>query len=255
MKDTSMKSKVALVTGGGAGMGRAICLQFAREGSKVLVAERNAQAGEETAGMIRDAGGEALFVQSDISRAADVDKMMRTCLDTYGRLDYAVNNAGVEGTLMPLADCSEENWDTVVGINLKGTWMCLKAELQQMIKGGGGAIVNLSSVAGLGGFPGLAPYSAAKHGVLGLTKTAAMEYAVNNIRVNAICPGLIDTDMGNRFTGGPKSDLEQFIISLKPMKRRGSPAEVAEAAIWLCSDAASFVTGHAMVVDGGMRTL
>lgn len=255
MKDTSMKSKVALVTGGGAGMGRAICLQFAREGSKVLVAERNAQAGEETAVMIRDAGGEALFVQSDISRAADVDKMMRTCLDTYGRLDYAVNNAGVEGTLMPLAECSEENWDTIVGTNLKGTWMCLKAELHQMIKGGGGAIVNLSSVAGLGGFPGLAPYSAAKHGVLGLTKTAAMEYAVNNIRVNAICPGLIDTDMGNRFTGGPKSDLEQFIISLKPMKRRGSPAEVAEAAIWLCSDAASFVTGHAMVVDGGMRTL
>lgn len=255
MEVTSMVSKVALVTGGGAGMGRAICLQFAREGAKVVVAERNAVDGEQTAKMIRDTGGDACFVHTDISRSADVDIMLRTCLDTYGTLDYAVNNAGVEGTLMPLAEGTEENWDTVVGTNLKGTWMCLRAELQQMIKGDGGAIVNLSSVAGLGGFPGLAPYSAAKHGVLGLTKTAAMEYAANNIRVNAICPGLIDTDMGNRFTGGPKSDLEQFILSLKPMKRRGSPAEVAEAAIWLCSDAASFVTGHAMVVDGGMRTL
>ena len=255
MEAKSMLSKVALVTGAGAGMGRAIALQYAREGAKVLVAERNSSAGEETARLIRDAGGESLFVQADISRAADVDKMMKACLDAFGKLDYACNNAGVEGTLMPLAECSEENWDTVVGVCLKGTWLCMKAELQQMIKGGGGSIVNLSSVAGLGGFPGLAPYSAAKHGVLGLTKTVAKELAPYNVNVNAICPGLIDTDMANRFTGGPKADLEQFILSLKPMKRRGTPAEVAEAAIWLSSDAASFVTGHAMVVDGGMRTL
>jgi NAD(P)-dependent dehydrogenase (short-subunit alcohol dehydrogenase family) len=250
-----MTGKVALVTGGSSGIGRATCLCFAREGAQVVLAARRVTEGEQTAQMVREAGGEALFVRADVSQAADVQALVRTCVETYGRLDYACNNAGIEGTIVSLVDYSEAQWDTIIDINLKGTWLCMKAEIPHMITHGGGVIINVASVAGMIGFPGLGPYVATKHGIIGLTKTAAMEYAQQNIRVNVVCPGLIDTAMADRFTGGPDSAVEQFIMSLKPMRRRGTSAEVAEAVVWLCADAASYVTGHSMVVDGGLMTI
>jgi NAD(P)-dependent dehydrogenase (short-subunit alcohol dehydrogenase family) len=251
----TMTGKVALVTGGSSGIGRATCVRFALEGAAVIVAARRADEGEETAQLVREAGGEALVVRTDIARPADVQALVTTCLARYGRLDYACNNAGIEGPVGPLAECSEAEWDTIMGINLRGTWLCMKAELAAMRAQGGGGIVNVASIAGLIGFPGLGPYVATKHAIIGLTKTAAMEYAQDRIRVNVVCPGLIDTPMADRFTGGPQTAVEQFIMSLKPMRRRGTPAEVAEAIVWLCSDAASFVTGHSMVVDGGFMTI
>jgi len=251
----AMTGKVALVTGGSSGIGRATCVRFAREGATVVLAARRAAEGEQTAQLVRAAGGEALFVPADIARPAEVQALVATCLARFGRLDYACNNAGIEGPLGPLAECSEAQWDTVMGINLKGTWMCMKAEIPPMRAQGGGAIVNVASILGLIGFPGLGPYVATKHAIIGLTKTAAMEHAQDHIRVNVVCPGLIDTAMADRFTGGPQTDVEKFVLSLKPMRRRGTPAEVAEAVLWLCSDAASFVTGHSMMVDGGLMTI
>ena len=251
----TMTDKVALVTGGSSGIGRATCVRFAREGATVVLAARRAAEGEQTAQLVRAAGGEALFVPADIARPAEVQALVATCLARFGRLDYACNNAGIEGPLGPLAECSEAQWDTVMGINLKGTWMCMKAEIPPMRAQGGGAIVNVASILGLIGFPGLGPYVATKHAIIGLTKTAAMEHAQDHIRVNVVCPGLIDTAMADRFTGGPQTDVEKFVLSLKPMRRRGTPAEVAEAVLWLCSDAASFVTGHSMMVDGGLMTI
>jgi NAD(P)-dependent dehydrogenase (short-subunit alcohol dehydrogenase family) len=205
--------------------------------------------------MVRGAGGEALFVRADVSHAADVHTLVRTCVETYGRLDYACNNAGIEGTKMSLGDYGAADWDTIIAINLTGTWLCMQAEILHMTTHGGGVIVNMASVAGLIGFPGLGPYVATKHGIIGLTKTAAMEYAQQHIRVNVVCPGLIDTAMADRFTGGPESAVEQFIMSLKPLRRRGTAAEVAEAVVWLCADAASYVTGHSIVVAGGLMPI
>ena len=254
----TMAGKVALITGGSSGIGRSSGLLFAREGAQVVVAARRVDEGEQTAQMIRAAGGEALFVQTDVAHAAEVQTLVQTCVERYGRLDYAVNNAGVEGSIMPLIDYSEEDWDTIIDINLKGIWLCMKAEILQMRKNGGGAIVNISSVGGLIGFPRLGPYVASKHGIIGLTKTAALEYAADKIRVNVICPGLIDTPMADRFVGGMQAagiDAEQLLLSLAPLKRRGTPEEIAEAAVWLCSDAASYVTGHSMIVDGGFMAI
>ena len=251
----TMTGKVALVTGGSSGIGRATCIRFAQEGAAVVLAARRVAEGEQTAQLVREAGGEALFVRTNVAQPADVQALVATCLARYGRLDYACNNAGTEGPVGLLAECSEAQWDTIMGINLKGTWLCMKAELPPMRAQGGGAIVNVASVAGMIGFPGLGPYVATKHGIVGLTKTAAMEHAQDHIRVNVVCPGLIDTAMADRFTGGPQTGVEQFIMALKPMRRRGTPAEVAEAIVWLCSDAASYVTGHSMVVDGGFMTI
>jgi NAD(P)-dependent dehydrogenase (short-subunit alcohol dehydrogenase family) len=251
----AMTGKVALVTGGSSGIGRATCVRFAQEGAAVVLGARRVAEGEETARLVREAGGEALFVRTDVAQPADVESLVATCLARHGRLDYACNNAGTEGAVGPLVGCSEAQWDAIVGTNLKGVWLCMKAEVPPMRARGGGAIVNVSSVAGLIGFPGLGPYVATKHGIIGLTKTAAMEHAQDHIRVNAVCPGLIDTAMADRFTGGAQSALEQFILSLKPMRRRGAPTEVAEAILWLCSDAASYVTGQSMVVDGGLMTI
>ena len=251
----TMTGKVALVTGGSSGIGRATCVRFAQEGAAVVLAARRVAEGEQTAQLVREAGGEALFVRTDVARPADVQALVTACLARYGRLDYACNNAGTEGAILPLVECSEAQWDTIIGTNLKGTWLCMKAEVPPMRAQGGGAIVNVASVAGLIGFPGLGPYVATKHGIIGLTKTAAMEHAQDHIRVNVVCPGLIDTAMADRFTGGPQTDVERFLISLKPMRRRGASAEVAEAIVWLCSDAASYVTGHSMVVDGGFMTI
>lgn len=250
-----MTGKVALVTGGSSGIGQATALHFAREGARTVVAARRTSEGEHTVQMIKNGGGEAIFVNTDVSKASEVQSLVAMCLETYGRLDYACNNAGIEGTIGPTIDCREEDWDAVIDINLKGTWLCLKYEIPPMIAQGGGAIVNMASVGGLIGFPGFGPYVATKHGIIGLTKTTAMEHAQHHIRVNVVCPGLIDTPMGDRAMGGRGTDLEQFVLSLKPMRRRGTPEEVAEAVIWLCSDAASFVTGHSMIVDGGLMTI
>lgn len=206
--------------------------------------------GEETVGQIQVAGGEATFVRADVSQTAEVEALVRRTVETFGRLDCAHNNAGIEGELAATADCAEANWDRTIAINLKGVWLCMKYEIPQMLQQGGGAIVNTSSVAGLVGFPNLPAYVATKHGVAGLTRTAALEYAEQGIRVNAVCPGVIQTAMIDRIVGGDAAAEAQF-TALEPVGRMGSPAEVAQVVVWLCSDAASFVTGVAMPVDGG----
>jgi NAD(P)-dependent dehydrogenase (short-subunit alcohol dehydrogenase family) len=242
------------VTGGSAGIGRAACLRFAEAGAKVVLAARRAEQGEQTAELVRAAGGEALFVRADVSRPAEVEALAERCVQTYGRLDYAFNNAGIENPLTLLVDLNENSWDAVIDTNLKGVWLSMKAEIPRIIAAGGGAIVNMASVGGLLGFPGMGPYCASKHGVIGLTKTAALEYAPQKLRVNVVCPSLIDTAMADRFTGGPGSSIEEFVMSRTPLHRRGTPAEVAEAVVWLCSDAASFVNGHSLVIDGGLMS-
>lgn len=244
------KEEVALVTGGGSGIGRATAMAFARKGAKVVVADVQADDGKATAQQIQRDGGEALFVQTDVSQPAQVEFLIETIVDSYGRLDFACNNAGIEGEAAPTADCTEENWDRVLNINLKGVWLCLKHEIRQMLKQGGGAIVNMSSVAGLVGSENVPAYAASKHGIVGLTRTAALEYADDGIRVNAICPGVIHTAMIERFTGGDK-ELQEGLAEDQPLGRMGKPQEIADVVTWLCSDSASFVTGHAMAVDGG----
>jgi NAD(P)-dependent dehydrogenase (short-subunit alcohol dehydrogenase family) len=246
-----MKDKVALVTGGSAGIGRAAALAFAREGAKVVVADVQVAGGQETVRLIRDAGGEAVFVRTDVASPVEVKALVDEAVQRYGRLDYAFNNAGIEGTLAPTAECSEENWNRTLEINLKGVWLCMRAEIAQMLKQGGGAIVNTASVAGLVGFQNLPAYCASKGGVVQLTRTAALEYAKMGIRINAVCPGVIRTAMVERVTGGNPQTEAQF-VAMEPVGRMGTPEEVAAAVVWLCSDAASFVTGHPMVVDGGL---
>lgn len=254
------EGKVVLVTGGGSGMGRASALAFAKVGAKAVVADVSIEGGEETVRMIKDIGGEAIFVQADVSKAVEVEMLIYKVTRNYGRLDYAHNNAGIEGTQTFTVECSEENWDRVIGVNLKGVWLCMKYEIPQMLQAGGGAIVNTASTFGLVGSKiGLPAYIASKHGVIGLTKAAALEYAQKGIRVNAVCPGTIQTPMYERVnqvaTGGDpeaKVELGKQILAKEPTGRIGRPEEVAEAVIWLCSEAASFVTGHTMVVDGGL---
>jgi NAD(P)-dependent dehydrogenase (short-subunit alcohol dehydrogenase family) len=255
---STMAGKVALITGGSSGIGRSASLLFAREGARIVVAARRTDEGEETVQMIREAGGDACFVRADVSQAAAVPALVTVCVTRYGRLDYAVNNAGIEGSIVPMIDYTEDDWDAIIAINLKGVWLCMKAEVLQMQQHGGGAIVNVASIGGLIGFPRMGPYVATKHGIIGLTKTAALEYAAHNIRINVLCPGLIDTPMADRFVEGMQAggiDAEQILMSLAPIKRRGTPEEIAEAAVWLCSDAASYVTGHSMVVDGGFMAI
>ncbi len=245
-----LEGKVALVTGGGSGIGRATALVFAREGAKVVVADVLTEGGEETVQRIKEAGGKAIFVKTDVSKAAEVMALVDSAVSTYGKLDCAFNNAGIEGNMAPTADCTEENWDRVIAINLKGVWLCMKYEIPEMLRQGSGAIVNTASVAGFVGFQGLPAYCASKGGIIQLTRAAALEYATRGIRVNAVCPGVIRTPMVDRITGG-KPDAEAQFTALEPIGRMGAPEEVAEAVVWLCSDAASFVTGHPMVVDGG----
>jgi NAD(P)-dependent dehydrogenase (short-subunit alcohol dehydrogenase family) len=242
--------KVALVTGGSSGIGRATAQIFAREGAKVVVADVGVESGEETVRLIQAAGGEAVFIKTDVAQAADVEAMVKKAVDTYGRLDCAFNNAGIEGVVKPTVEYGEADWDRVLAINLKGVWLCMKYELQHMLKQGSGAIVNTASVAGLVGLSGFSAYVAAKHGVNGLTKTAALEYAKAGIRVNAVCPGAIRTPM---FERGVRDNpgIEEQVVAMEPIGRMAAPAEVGEAVVWLCSDAASFVTGLPMAVDGG----
>jgi len=246
-----VEGKIALVTGGGSGIGRATALTFAREGAKVVVADVVVEGGEETVRLIKAAGGEAMFVKADMAKAAEVEAMVQKAAATYGRLDCAHNNAGIEGATGRTADYREEDWDRVISINLTGVWFCLKYEIAQMLKQGGGAIVNTASDAGLLGVPQMPAYVASKHGVVGLTKTAALEYAKAGIRVNAVCPGVIKTPMVDRITGQRAGRAERMAAA-EPVGRMGKPEEIAEAVVWLCSDAASFVTGLPMPVDGGI---
>jgi NAD(P)-dependent dehydrogenase (short-subunit alcohol dehydrogenase family) len=249
---TQLEGAVALVTGGAAGIGKAAALAFARYGAKVALCDFKAERGEEVAHAIERAGGRAIFVKADVSRAPDVDRVVAATIQAFGRLDCAFNNAGIEGELAGTAECSEENFDRTIAINLKGLWLCLRREIQVMLgQEGAGAIVNMSSVAGLVGFENLPAYVASKHGVIGLTKSAALECATKGIRVNAVCPGVIHTEMIDRVTGRDPA-IEQQFVNMEPMGRMGTPQEIAEAAVWLCSPAASFITGQALAVDGGL---
>lgn len=243
--------KVAFVTGAANGIGRAAALAFAHEGASVVVADVSKNGNEETVRMIKDRGGHALAVTCDVRRNEDIQRALNAAIETFGRLDFAFNNAGIEYAIKPAADVTEEEWDRIIEIDLRGVFLCMKHEIPLMLKQGGGAIVNTSSGAGIKGFKGGAAYVAAKHGVVGLTKAAALDYAPSNIRINAVCPGIIDTPMMDRFTGGTPEG-RQAVIAREPVGRMGTPEEIAAAVLWLCSDAASFVVGSAMVVDGGL---
>jgi NAD(P)-dependent dehydrogenase (short-subunit alcohol dehydrogenase family) len=252
MAEQRFGGKVALVTGGASGIGRASALLFAQQGASVVVSDVAVEGGEETVSHIEEFGGKATFVEADVSDAAKVKTLIERTVEAYSRLDYAFNNAGIEGPMATnTADYSDDDWDRVIGINLKGAWLCMKHEIPQMLEQGGGSIVNNSSVAGLVGFEDISAYVASKHGLVGLTKTAALEYAHSGIRVNTVCPGVIRTPMIERATSGSE-DAEAGFAALEPVGRMGTPEEVAEAVVWLCSEAASFVTGHAMAVDGGL---
>jgi len=243
-------SKVALVTGAGSGIGRASAQAFANAGASVVVADVVVAGGEETVQFIKKAGGEATFVQVDVSKASEVEALIRHAVEIYGRLDYAHNNAGIEGAAAGTIDHPEDVWDRVIAINLKGVWLCMKYEIPQMLKQGGGAIVNTASVAGLIGSAGTIAYTASKHGVVGLTRATALEFAKQGIRVNAVCPGVIRTAMVERVMAADPN-IEAQLIALEPVGRLAAPEEVAQAVIWLCSDASSFITGVPMPIDGG----
>jgi NAD(P)-dependent dehydrogenase (short-subunit alcohol dehydrogenase family) len=242
--------KVAFVTGAANGIGRAAALAFAHEGASVAVADLSEKANEETARMIRDLGGHTLALRCDVTRNEDIRRALSAINETFGRLDFAFNNAGVEYDIKPAADITEDEWDRIIDVDLRGVFLCMKHEIPLILKQGGGAIVNTSSGAGIKGFKGGTAYVAAKHGVVGLTRAAALDYAQSNIRINAVCPGIIDTPMMDRFSGGT-AEGRQAVIAQEPIGRMGRPEEIAATVVWLCSDAAAFVVGHAMVVDGG----
>ena len=246
-----LKGRIIIVTGGGSGIGRAAAYCFCRDGAQVVVADIDTQGGEETVRKIKEGGGDAIFVRCDVSKAQEVKAMVDRCVETFGGLNCAFNNAGIEGIQAPTAEYSEEVWDKAIHINLIGVYLCMKYEIPVMLKSGGGSIVNMSSILGLVGFAGASAYVAAKHGVIGLTKTAAIEYATKGIRVNAVCPGFILTPMLERGGITTSPEMMKYVSDLHPMKRLGRPEEVAESVIWLFTDAASFVTGTALMVDGG----
>jgi NAD(P)-dependent dehydrogenase (short-subunit alcohol dehydrogenase family) len=245
----SLEGKVALVTGGGSGIGRATALRLAQEGVKVMIADYVPEGALKVVKAIKDAGGTADCIAADVSVTKQVEAMVAKTVETYGRLDYAFNNAGIEGTMGDTANYAEESFDRVIAINLKAVWLCMKYELPQMLKQGGGAIVNTASTLGLVAIQGACAYTAAKHGVVGLTRTAALEYAQKNIRVNCVCPGFIRTAMVER--GMDKGLIaEEQMVAIEPIGRLGKPEEIAEGVLWLMSDAASFVTGHTLTIDG-----
>ena len=250
----SFSGKVALVTGGAAGIGRATALAFSAEGLQVVVSDVDVAGGEGTVQLIRDAGGEATFVRCDVSRDTEVQALMAQVVASYGRLDYAFNNAGIEIEKGKLADGSEDEFDAIMGVNVKGVWLCMKHQLPIMLAQGGGAIVNTASIAGLGAAPKMSIYAASKHAVIGLTKSAAVEYGKKKIRVNAVCPAVIDTDMFRRaYEADPKK--AEFVAGMHPVGRIGKVEEIAAAVLYLCSDAAGFTTGHALAVDGGATAI
>lgn len=249
MTNTNNK-KVALVTGASSGIGRATAIAFAQEGSFVAVSDVDQAGGLQTVKLIEQLGKEAAYYPCDVSKENEVKSLIQSIVTKWGRLDFAFNNAGVEGQQAFTPDCTDDNWEKVIGINLKGVWLCMKYEIPVMLKQGGGSIVNCASIAGLLGFPGIPAYAASKHGVIGLTRTAALEYAKSNIRVNAVCPGVIQTPMIDRFTHG-EARIQKQLVAGEPVGRVGTPEEIASAVLWMCSDGASFVTGHPLVVDGG----
>jgi NAD(P)-dependent dehydrogenase (short-subunit alcohol dehydrogenase family) len=242
--------KVAFVTGAGSGIGRATALAFARAGASVAVADVSKKGNQETARLIEQQGGRALAVRCDVSSSGDVKAALDKTIEAFGRLDFAFNNAGVEQKNAAIAEFEAEEWERILNVNLRGVFLCMKYEIPLLLKQGGGAIVNTSSGAGVIGIKGGGAYAAAKHGVIGLTKSAALDYAGQNIRVNAVAPGYIATPMMDRFTGGTAKGLER-VISEEPVGRMGTPEEIAAAVLWLCSDAAAFVIGHTLVIDGG----
>lgn len=242
--------KVAFVTGAANGIGRATALAFAREGANVVVADISEQGNQETARMIEELGGQAIAIRCNVTRSEDVKAALDKAVEVFGHLDVAFNNAGSEQAITATADLTEEEWDRIVSINLRSVFLCMKYEIPLMLGQGNGAIVNTSSGAGVKGFKGQAAYASAKHGVVGLTKAAALDYASQNIRINAVCPGIIDTPMMDRFSGGTPEG-RQRVISQEPIGRMGQPEEIANAVVWLCSDAASFAIGHALVINGG----
>ena len=247
----SLENKVALITGGSSGIGRAAAETFAQAGATVVIADIDPVGGKETAEIISSSGRKSTFIETDITHTEDVKAMVDHTIKTHGRLDYALNNAGIEGRVgTTTTDYLEEEWDRVVDINLKGVWLCMKYELAHMLTQCSGSIVNTASIAGLVGLPGSSPYVASKHGVIGITKTAALEYATQGIRVNAVCPGVIDTPLVQRIvTATP--ERKKLYLDAQPIGRLGTPQEVAAAIVWLCSDEASFITGQAFPVDGG----
>jgi NAD(P)-dependent dehydrogenase (short-subunit alcohol dehydrogenase family) len=249
-RNGSFAGKVAFVTGAASGIGRAAALAFAQAGASVVLADLSEAGNQETARLVEQQGGRALAVMCNVTRTEDVNAALERAIETFGRLDFAFNNAGAEQPITATADLTEEEWDRIVAVNLRSVFLCMKHEIPLMLKQGGGAIVNTSSGAGVKGFKGQAAYAAAKHGVVGLTKSAALDYAPQNIRINAVCPGIISTPMMDRFTVGTAEGRER-VISQEPIGRMGQPEEIANAVLWLCSDAAAFVVGHAMVVDGG----
>jgi len=245
-----LAGKVALITGGTSGIGRDTAILFAKHGARVVVTGRRKEEGEETAKLARSAGGETLFLEGDVSKTADVQRFVEKTVEKFGRLDVAFNNAGIEGKWMPITELPEEQFDQVSAINIKGVWLCLKYEMRQMLKqGGGGAIVNMSSVAGLMGNAGSSAYVASKHAVIGLSRTAALEGAAHGIRVNTVCPAVIVTAMAERAFGDLNSNKQ--LLAMHPIGRFGKPMEIAEAVLWMCSDLGAFVTGASISVDGG----
>jgi NAD(P)-dependent dehydrogenase (short-subunit alcohol dehydrogenase family) len=247
----NLQGKVALVTGGSGGIGRATALAFAGAGAKVVVADLNVEGGEETMQQVKGMGSESIFLETDVTNAMEVQAMVGAAVAAFGRLDCAFNNAGVGGTLTRTAERSEEEWDLTLTVNLKAVWLCMKYEMIQMVEQGGGVIVNTASAAGLIGWANASAYAASKHGVIGLTKSAAIEYARKNIRINAVCPGFTDTSMMGGWESA-RPGIGESIVTTNPMKRLGKPEEVASAVVWLCSDSASFITGHSLSVDGGV---
>jgi NAD(P)-dependent dehydrogenase (short-subunit alcohol dehydrogenase family) len=250
-KSEDGSARVAFVTGAGGGIGRAAALTFAARGLAVAVVDRQVESGEQTAEMIRAAGGQAFFLAADVTRGEEVRGAVAATVERFGRLDCAFNNAGIEGMLGALHTIDDDDFERVFSVNTRGVWLCMKAQLQQMLAQGGGAIVNTASVAGLVGAGMMPAYSASKHAVVGLTRSAAIAYSRHGIRINAVCPGVIETDMATRAGLTSKPQVQEALLRAHPIGRFGRPEEVAKAVVWLCSEEASFVTGHAMAVDGG----
>jgi NAD(P)-dependent dehydrogenase (short-subunit alcohol dehydrogenase family) len=251
--EKEMQGKVALVTGASQGIGRSTAIGFAERGAKVSVADIDEEGASETVRMIEDAGGDAVFLRTDVSDEKAVKEMVRQTVDRFGGLDYAVNNAGIEGDLAPTAEYGKEAWDRVIGINLTGVWLCMKYEIPELLERGGGSVVNIASILGHVSFANTPAYSASKHGVVGLTKAAALDYATKGIRVNAVCPGFIDTPMVMQrgLQAGSNPEVKKQLEDAHPVQRLGQPAEIASAILWLCSDGAKFTTGQSIIVDGG----
>lgn len=249
MTDKRLQNKVALVIGGSTGIGRATAVAFGQAGATVMVAGRSQEQGKETEALVQQTGVEALFIETDVTSDRSVRALIDQTVEKFGRIDVAFNNAGIEGKVAPIAETTEADFDSIIDTNLKGVYLGLKYQVSQMLKNGGGTIVNTASIGGVVGFPNTAIYCASKHAVIGLTKTVALELANSNIRVNAIAPGAVQTGLLNRMSGG--EEAAQGVAQAIPMKRISSPEEIAGAVVWLSSDEASYITGHTLVLDGG----